>query len=659
MASPEKLMLVAAIDFGTTYSGYAFSFRHDYELNPLKVYSHIWATGSALMSLKTSTCVLFKPDGVFHSFGYEAEDKYSDLALDGEQEGWRYFRRFKMKLYEERCLNRNFTLEDDQGQSMQAIKVFTAAIKYLKDHMMETCSNQMIGITLADILWVLTVPAIWSDASKQFMREAAEAAGIAGNRLKIALEPEVASLYCKYLPVERKEGEGEMKGFSSGSKYVVLDAGGGTIDITIHQVQRDGSLKEIHKANGGDWGGTKVDDVFQLLLSGIIGNGAFRRFMENKADMVDFLRDFEVKKRTIKPNAPSDDKSTFKIPSSMTDACKEENGQDIVTIVKSKPQFKGNMSLVRDKLRVSGDIAKELFKDPTRHIVDHLKKLLREPSTRGVSNILMVGGFSESPVLQDEIKKNFPDLRMIVPQDAGLAVLKGAVIYGYEPGAIKSGVYSSKVSNSSRLQKTSPAAPLPTEKPKTEQIMLSYNWTQQKMVLKIYDKLTTRGFRVWMDVYNMKGNLLDAVSQAIHESKVVIICVSEQYGESKNCRTEAEFARKKNKIIIPFMMQRGPDIPGWLDMILGEELFYKFYDFGLDDQPAFEKRMKEVIKAISNHIEPGPPNALPAVTAPPVERKTDRLGTTTSKPSTEQGTATKQPKETKSKQIRMGELNHM
>ncbi|XP_069131205.1 heat shock 70 kDa protein 12B-like [Argopecten irradians] len=451
MASSEHL-LVAAIDFGTTYSGYAFSSLNDYKRDPLKVSANSWTAGSGgLMSLKTSTCVLFKPDGTFHSFGYEAEDKYSDLALDEEQNGWRYFRRFKMKLYENNCLHRSFTIEDDQGQSMQAIKVFTAVIKYLKDHLMKTCNNQMTGIKPADILWVLTVPAIWSDASKQFMREAAEAAGIKGDHLKIALEPEAASLYCKYLPLERK-GEGGMKAFTSRSKYVVLDAGGGTIDITVHEVQQDGSLKEIHKANGGDWGGTKVDHAFQLLLSGIIGNGAFHRFMENnKADMIEFFRDFEVKKRTIKPGARSDEKTTFKVPSSMNDACRDENRQDIATIVKSKSNLNGTMALVSDKLRVTGDRAKELFKDPARHIVDHLKKLLREPSARGVTSILMVGGFSESLVLQDEIKRNFPRLRIIVPQDAGLAVLKGAVIFGHEPRAIKSRVckytYGVNVSN--------------------------------------------------------------------------------------------------------------------------------------------------------------------------------------------------------------------
>ncbi|XP_060064370.1 heat shock 70 kDa protein 12B-like [Ylistrum balloti] len=441
MASSDKHLLVAAIDFGTTYSGYAFSFIHDFERDPLKISANSWAAGSGgLMSLKTSTCVLFKPNGDFHSFGFEAEDKYSDLALDKKQNGWYYFRRFKMKLYENKNLNRSFKIEDDQGHTMPAMKVFSACIKYLKDQMMEFCKKQVTDINISDILWVLTVPAIWSDASKQFMREAAVEAGIKGDHLMIALEPEAASLYCKYIPIERK-GEGGMKTFTSGSKYLVLDGGGGTIDVTVHEVQSDGSLKEIHKANGGDWGGTKVDNAFQILLSGIIGNDAFHRFLENsKADMVEFFRDFEVKKRTIKPNGPSNEKVTFKVPTAMNVACKDVTGKDISTIITSKSKYRGNLTIVGDKLRVSGNQAKELFKDPINHIVTHLKTLLRDPNARGVESILMVGGFSESLVLQDAIKTNFPNLRMIVPQDPGLAVLKGAVIFGHEPRAIKSRV---------------------------------------------------------------------------------------------------------------------------------------------------------------------------------------------------------------------------
>lgn len=93
-------LLVAAIDFGTTFSGYAFSFLHEYKSDPLKISTATWTAGSGgCLSLKNSTCVLFDQTGNFHSFGYEAEDKYSDLALEDEHHDWFYFRRFKMMLY--------------------------------------------------------------------------------------------------------------------------------------------------------------------------------------------------------------------------------------------------------------------------------------------------------------------------------------------------------------------------------------------------------------------------------------------------------------------------------------------------------------------------------------------------------------------------------
>lgn len=91
---------MAAIDFGTTYSGWAFSFRHEFELDPIKVSAKNW-TGGQLVSSKGPTCVLIKPDGkTFHSFGYEAESKYAELAEEQEQHrGWYFFKRFKMMLF--------------------------------------------------------------------------------------------------------------------------------------------------------------------------------------------------------------------------------------------------------------------------------------------------------------------------------------------------------------------------------------------------------------------------------------------------------------------------------------------------------------------------------------------------------------------------------
>lgn len=52
--------------------------------------------------------------------------------------------------------------------------VFSAAIKYMHDHLLIEVENQDIQIQEEEIHWVLTVPAIWDDSAKKFMRDAAE-----------------------------------------------------------------------------------------------------------------------------------------------------------------------------------------------------------------------------------------------------------------------------------------------------------------------------------------------------------------------------------------------------------------------------------------------------------------------------------------------------
>lgn len=55
--------------------------------------------------------------------------------------------------------------------------VFTYSIHYLKEHLLEKIFSSHIGdkVKVTDISFVLTVPAIWDDTAKMFMREAATA----------------------------------------------------------------------------------------------------------------------------------------------------------------------------------------------------------------------------------------------------------------------------------------------------------------------------------------------------------------------------------------------------------------------------------------------------------------------------------------------------
>ena len=65
-------------------------------------------------------------------------------------------------------------VRDETGRPFLALDVFAMSLKYLVDDMMKIVNQRLAGeLRTTDINWVLTVPAIWSDASKQFMREAA------------------------------------------------------------------------------------------------------------------------------------------------------------------------------------------------------------------------------------------------------------------------------------------------------------------------------------------------------------------------------------------------------------------------------------------------------------------------------------------------------
>lgn len=66
-------------------------------------------------------------------------------------------------------------IHDETGKKLKALTVFSMAIEYLKDDVLQEASKSVVSsIGSDDVRWVLTVPAIWDDSAKQFMREAAQ-----------------------------------------------------------------------------------------------------------------------------------------------------------------------------------------------------------------------------------------------------------------------------------------------------------------------------------------------------------------------------------------------------------------------------------------------------------------------------------------------------
>ncbi|XP_032889840.1 heat shock 70 kDa protein 12A isoform X2 [Amblyraja radiata] len=447
-----SFVVVVAIDFGTTSSGYAYSFARDPEC------IHImrrWEGGDpGVSNQKTPTTLLMTPDGKYHSFGYAARDFYHDLDPNDSKQ-WLYFEKFKMKLHTTSDLTIETELEAANGKKVKAIEIFACALMFFKDHALQELSDQAGSqFENSEVRWVITVPAIWKQPAKQFMRHAAYKAGLASpdcpEQLIIALEPEAASIYCRKLRLHQMidlSGMEAVNGYSPtetlasgithGDRYLVVDCGGGTVDLTVHEVKLpEGHLKELYKASGGPHGSIGVDYEFEKLLCKIFGEDFIEQFkIKRPAAWVDLMIAFESRKRAAAPGRTNP--LNINLPFSFIDYYKKFRGHSVEhALRKSSVNFVKWSS--QGMLRMNPDAMNALFKPTVDHIVQHLLNLFQKPEVSGLKFLFLVGGFAESPLLQQAIQSNLADkCRVIIPHDVGLTILKGAVLFGLDPTIIK------------------------------------------------------------------------------------------------------------------------------------------------------------------------------------------------------------------------------
>ncbi|XP_052781113.1 heat shock 70 kDa protein 12A-like isoform X2 [Mya arenaria] len=328
------------------------------------------------------------------------------------------------------------TIEDETGKKLNAQLVFSIALRFLKDDVLRVIGDRIDGaITSEEINWVLTVPAIWDVGAKQFMREAAESAGISSDKLILALEPEAAAIYCRHIPSKKAGEEDSLSTFKTGSKFLLVDAGGGTVDIAVQEVADNGSMKNIYKASGGDWGGTKVNEAYVKFLENMLGADSIEAFKQsNMEDYIYMIRDFEMKKRDLDP-LKNDRPVVFRISAMLPKLVKKSRGKKIYDVIKDSP-FESTVSIQGDKLKVDMSIVSNFFKTHVDAIVEHVSNLIDQSTIGDIAAIVLVGGFSNCPLLQHAMKTTFENHKIIVPIDPDLAVLKGAVIFGHKPELI-------------------------------------------------------------------------------------------------------------------------------------------------------------------------------------------------------------------------------
>ncbi|KAJ3108255.1 Heat shock 70 kDa protein 12A [Phlyctochytrium planicorne] len=368
------------------------------------------------------------------------EDNHGDLVQSSPRWGDRnedrksylYFKKFKMQFYTMDTVNSDTLLVDTlNGVKMLAVRVVGACLAEVKKAAIRQIQNVNASILDSDVLWVLTVPAIWKQGAKRLMRDASVLGGLITTpnsaSLMLALEPEAASMVCM-----REKGRETLK---KGDIYIVADCGGGTIDVTVHEVSDDLGLKvkERIAASGGDWGSTAIDRAFWSMLDEIFGAAekeASRKCAPRKWHKIE--REWELSKCSFRGKI---DVFTS-IPEGPLTANLESKIETYNDIHETE------LGIEEDGIFMTAGDFRSLCYPTIDKTMSHIQTTLdRCPQA---SMLFVVGNFAQSYLLQEAFKAKFSSrMEVVVPSDPGVSVVMGAVVIGNAPQIIEERVASS------------------------------------------------------------------------------------------------------------------------------------------------------------------------------------------------------------------------
>ncbi len=247
--------------------------------------------------------------------------------------------------------------------------------------------------------------------------------------LSLALEPEAAAIYCLGQAKKTKAKIGDPR------CYVVLDIGGGTVDITAHKINRDQSIDVILPPMGNDWGGVRVNQLFKEFLAKLVDDPHFQEYLEKAPKHRALLQEvidqtFEFQKQMFGSEDDSKDLNILvNLPYSFMRVYEDRLEEGIQNLDDYR------VTLSDNDLCIHYSKLEELIQPVYTNIVAEIERCFRTlPKGTVVDTIFLVGGFGACKTthrkLEPQIKRiffNSPKLQIFRPDFHRLAIVNGAV----------------------------------------------------------------------------------------------------------------------------------------------------------------------------------------------------------------------------------------
>eukprot|EP01084_Bolivina_argentea_P253738 426341_1 len=279
-------------------------------------------------------------------FGNRSKLLYSCFPSNSQK---KFFEGFTMGLYETQFFEADEKKDEDvncntaqyvydsKGRRIASkialIAIFQHFQRLAKDYIPHL-QRGMENIKDEEIQWIITVPAIWSgkvkNQMKNWMCEAALIDEHIIDHLVVVYESECFSLsiqkqYFKDIKkrmrniklnnfddIDTELREEDEKSFKSAKKsihfekldkYILIDAGGYTVDIVCHKIKENGCVEEVVYTKGNKLGSWYIDDLYLELLETIFNKQVIAYYKSKEpACFFEILANFQTAKETFYKN---------------------------------------------------------------------------------------------------------------------------------------------------------------------------------------------------------------------------------------------------------------------------------------------------------------------------------------------------------------------
>ncbi|KAL1876468.1 hypothetical protein Daus18300_002712 [Diaporthe australafricana] len=416
--------IVVGIDTGTTHSGVAYV----HSGNTRIIYTITSWDDTNDDRVKVPTVIRFDDQGDI--WGVDAKNDPDALR-------W-----FKLALIAQQDLDQEVRASAQIQEARRALRaqgkspgdVISAFLRHMWKHVVAKIklAEGEKTVETSKFHVVFTLPAIWPNYAREGMLRAIKGAGILDKRpagdttYDFVSEPEAAAI----ATLSGIYGQKNLKAcYPVGDTFVVVDCGGGTVDIITYIITSMSpmTVQEVVKGKGALCGAIFVDERFKDLL--------VKKLIEISADAMDRVTDEEMQEMMSR-NWEDEIRSQFKgAPKTWTIR------HPISLINPSRLDHNGGFPT----FTVTSDEVEEVFKSS----VEKIWSLVREQIEATAQNdkegrnlpkyVVLVGGFGTSGYLQDYLQQRCQDVEVLQRKgsDPWSAVSRGAVIHGMAKLKIK------------------------------------------------------------------------------------------------------------------------------------------------------------------------------------------------------------------------------